>query len=322
MDGVGLEDLSFGGQLGRGVTSKVLLAVLKTDRSQRFAVKTVEKAKIAGQAALARLYREKDLLASLEHPNIVHFYRTLKDEQHLYFVLEHLDGGELLWHMRRSPRGNRVPAESARTCLAALLLALTHLQQKGILYRDIKPTNIMFTRSGRLKLVDFGHAKRMGAGERSTSVSGTPHFQAPEIVRGEPHGLPAQLWALGILIIEMIAGRPPFAERSSGPTLKEQILGEEVDLICLPDAARPLVAALLERDAAVREACFPAGFSNVMKDAWLSDVDWPAIEAGSCVPDFAFALHAEEQLETPGLLPGPPAAPAKVAADDPFADFG
>ena len=188
-----LDALLFGGELGRGVTSKVLLAVLKEDSTQRFAIKTIEKAKIAGQEGLARLYREKDLLGSLDHPNIVRFHRTLKDELHLYFVLEHLDGGELLYHMLRAPRGNRVPAESARICLGALLVALAYLQQSGVLYRDIKPTNIMFSRSGRLKLVDFGHAKRMAPTERSTSVCGTPHFHAPEIVRGEPHGLPAQV---------------------------------------------------------------------------------------------------------------------------------
>ena len=116
----------------------------------------------------------------------------------------------------------------------------------------------------------------------------------------------------------MIAGRPPFQERPSGPPLKEQILGAEVDLICLPEGARPLVGALLERDAAVREASFPVGFRDVMKHPWISELDWPAIEAGNCVPDFDFASHAEEQ--TQGLLPGPPpTAPAGTA--DPFADF-
>ncbi|KAL3931093.1 MAG: hypothetical protein SGPRY_001271 [Prymnesium sp.] len=288
-----LEQLRFGEQLGRGATCKVWLACLQTDSTQRFAVKAVEKAKIAGQLALTHLYREKAILNSADNAGIVRFFCTLKDEHYLYFVLEHLEGGELLWHMRRAPKW-QVPIRSARVCLGGILLALSYLKQMGVLYRDIKPTNIMFTRNGRLKIVDFGHAKCMGMEERSTSLCGTPHFHAPEIVRGEPHGMPAQLWALGVLVVEMMAGRPPFFDRPSSPSLKEQILFASVDLTCLPEEARHLVAGLLERDVSVREASFPLGFESVMLHPWLQELDWVAIEEGQCVPDFDFTRHAEE----------------------------
>ena len=103
-----------------------------------------------------------------------------------------LPGGELLWHMRRSPAG-KLPEETARRCLGAVLQPLRYMQEQGVLYRDLKPTNLIFSRAGRLTLVDLAHAKRIGAGsaewlaERSDSVCGTPHYHAPETVRGDGH---------------------------------------------------------------------------------------------------------------------------------------
>lgn len=123
--------------------------------TRQFALKAIKKASIVGQSQLDRLYREKELLKALDHASVVECHTTLQDETHLYFVLELLSGGELLWHMRRCPQ-RRVPPATARVCLAALLLPLGYMQSMGVLYRDLKPTNIVFSAGGRLKLVDFG----------------------------------------------------------------------------------------------------------------------------------------------------------------------
>ena len=183
-----LADLELGRVLGRGVSGRVL-RVRDRRTAATYALKTIEKSHIKGEAQLTNLYREKELLGALRHPAIVRLHTTLKDEARLYFLLEQLEGGELLWHMRRAPQG-RLPEETARRCLGALLLPLRYMQEQGVLYRDLKPTNALFSRAGRLKLVDFGHAKRLPEWrtERSHSVCGTPHYHAPETVRGEGHG--------------------------------------------------------------------------------------------------------------------------------------
>lgn len=302
-----LDDLDQGEPLGKGATSTVRLALGRDGRP--YALKVIEKANIRGESALARLYREKELLAALSHPGVVDFHTTLKDDARLYFVLELLDGGELLWHMRRAPRRRVVPSQAA-VCLGALLLPLRHMQQQGVIYRDLKPTNVMFTASGRLKLVDFGHAKRIAPGERSTSVCGTLHYHAPEAVRGEAHGMPAQLWALGVLLVEVLTGRPPFWDGEGLPPVREQILAADPDYAPVPEEARPLAAALLALDPAAREASFPAGYADVAAHEWLAQLDWPAVESGARVPDFDFEAHAERVRR---LAPPRAGAPAHAA---------
>ena len=355
-----LDALSLGRVLGRGVSGRVLRAE-HSARSTAYALKTIEKARITGQSQLAQLYREKELLSCLRHPGIVRFHTTFKDDACLYFLLDKLDGGELLWHMRRSP-GGRLPEEAARRCLGALLLPLRYMQEQGVLYRDLKPTNILFSRAGRLTLVDFAHAKRLGPGgsdaaewqrsaaplrtrtraphargcgrapeppdparhpcprsERSDSVCGTPHFHAPETVRGDGHGPPAQLWALGVLLYEVLEGRPPFWEPKPGaaaaadgagaaadapPPLREQILAASPPLEKLPPGPRAVAAALLQADPAARAACFPQGYASVMGLAWLASLPWEALESGECVPQLGFEAHAREWDDLDGTAGG------------------
>ena len=124
-----LADLELGRVLGRGVSGRVL-RVRDRRTAATYALKTIEKSHIKGEAQLTNLYREKELLGALRHPAIVRFHVTLKDEARLYFLLEQLEGGELLWHMRRAPHG-RLPEEAARRCLGALLLPLRYMQARA-----------------------------------------------------------------------------------------------------------------------------------------------------------------------------------------------
>ena len=297
-----LEDLVRGRPTGRGLTCTAILCAQRQTR-ERYVLKVVEKATLS-RNGLDNIYREKEHLSTLTHAGIVRFHRTLKDDACLYFLLEHLDGGTLLWHLRRAA-GGRLAEEAARRVVGGVLLPLRYmLDEAGVLYRDLKPTNIMFTAGGRLKLIDFGHAKKIEAGERSTSICGTPHYHAPETVRGEPHGAMAQLWALGVLLFELLNGTPPFWEAggdAAAPPLREQILAAAPALEKLPDGARPLAAALLTADEADRAAAFPAGYASVAEHAWFGGLDWEALGAGRCVAELDFAAAAAAARADDGL---------------------
>ena len=291
-----LDQLVRGRAIGRGLTCSAVLCAQRETR-ERFVLKVIEKATLS-RNGLDNIYREKEHLSTLTHAGIVRFHRTLKDDACLYFLLEHLDGGTLLWHLRRAA-GGRLAEEAARRVVGGVLLPLRYmLEEAGVLYRDLKPTNIMFTAAGRLKLIDFGHAKKIEAGERSTSVCGTPHYHAPETVRGEPHGAAAQLWALGVLLFEVLNGTPPFWERDaatapSGLTLAAAAAAA-APLRTRSSPHRPRSSGCPRRAAARRRAAhgrrgrprrrLPRRLRGVAEHAWFGGLDWEALGAGAASP--------------------------------------
>ena len=124
-------------------------------------------------------------------------------------------------------------------------------------------------------------------------MCGTPHYHAPEAVRGDGHGLPAQLWAFGVLMVEMLAGRAPFWAAPDNPPLTEQILAAAPDLSMLPETEQALARALFQALPEEREAIFPSGYASVRGHACFGGLDWAAIEAGECVPAFDFRSHSQ-----------------------------
>ena len=116
-------------------------------------------------------------------------------------------GGELFQHLRTE---KFFPEDKVRFYAASIGLALDYLHSKGIIYRDIKPENILIGEDGYLKLIDFGMAKIVKDNEKATSFCGTPEYLAPEIITGEGHNKSADWWSYGILIFEMLCGIPPF----------------------------------------------------------------------------------------------------------------
>lgn len=348
----GLDELLLGRQIGRGLTCTVLVGARRSDGA-RCALKVIERRCVTGEKAALRILREKEaLLAAYDAPGVVRLLGTLKDEARLYFVLEYLNGGELLWHIRRggqrgqSPaavtsgnasvgdeaqglRATGIDAAAARIVTGSVVLALDHLYDRlSLLYRDLKPTNILFTANGVLKLVDFGHAKFITAcpkeAEASSSLIGTRHYHAPEVIRGEAHGVAAQLWALGVLIAEMVDGQPPFWSNDSqsiglyaanGGYRHREDVGQDVhsqlelsilaaapDLGSLPEGPRTLVESLLIPDPTKRLAAWPKVYQSVKSSEWLMGLEWEALSQGKLVANLEYHMHAEEIAEVEGIF--------------------
>ena len=126
---------------------------------------------------------------------------TFQDERNLYILLEFVQGGELFSHLRRA---GRFTSDVARFYAANIILSLEYLHSLDIIYRDLKPENLLLDRHGYIKITDMGFSKFVP--DRTFTLCGTPHFLSPEIIKGTGHGKPADWWAFGVLLFEMLCG--------------------------------------------------------------------------------------------------------------------
>ncbi len=152
---------------------------------------------------------ERRVLGYVDHPFLMKLQYAFQTGRKLYLVLDYCPGGELFFHLSRF---KRFPESVVRFYSAELVLALQHLHDSGIIYRDIKPENILLDRDGHLKLGDFGLAKDgiNQATSGAQSVCGTPEYMAPEVISKAGHGTAVDWWGLGMLMYEMLTGLPPW----------------------------------------------------------------------------------------------------------------
>lgn len=164
----------------------------KKDTGEVFAMKTLKKDVILKLGQRMNTLAERAILEKIRHPFIVHLHYAFQTDEKLYFVIDFLNGGELFFHLRREMKFS----QSRATFYAAeILLALECLHNNGIIYRDLKPENVLLDNEGHLKLTDFGLSKIRKRDELVFSVCGTPEYVAPEIIKGKGYGVEVDFWA-------------------------------------------------------------------------------------------------------------------------------
>jgi len=195
------------------------------------AIKLILKGQFATEQAVLRFRHEINLVAGLDHPNIVPIYDVgLHQGQH-YFVMKFMDGGSL-----KSVAGNRtfmVSKEGQRraaSIMATVARAVHHAHQRGVIHRDLKPANILLAKDGTPAVTDFGLAKSLQGNPGltpSTDVVGTPSYMAPEQAMGKEKGIiQSDVYSLGAVLYELLTGKPPF-EGISGLDTVNQVLHAE-----------------------------------------------------------------------------------------------
>ncbi|MFC2037277.1 serine/threonine-protein kinase, partial [Chloroflexota bacterium] len=166
---------------------------------------------------VTRFRREAKAAARLGHPNIVHIYDTGEANGQHYIAMEYLEGGSLGKRLAAGP----LPLDEAQSILAQVAQALDYAHARGLIHRDIKPANILFSADGRPQVTDFGIA-RAGDGTQLTRtgiIMGTPEYMAPEQAEGQPLDHRADLYALGVVLYQMLTGRAPFRGTTPHATL-------------------------------------------------------------------------------------------------------
>ena len=171
-----------------------------------------------------------------------------------------MPGGEFFRALRT--RG-RLSEPAARFYAAEVVAALAALHGRGVVYRDLKPENLLLDAGGHLKVADFGFAKALPRGGRTYTLCGTPDYLAPEVILNKGHGPSADWWAAGVLIYEMLAGAPPFVEADVGATYRRAVEGRFAVPPHFSAAARDLVRRLLQVDLSQRLGCLAGGVGDI-----------------------------------------------------------
>ncbi|XP_018407287.1 PREDICTED: serine/threonine-protein kinase PAK mbt isoform X1 [Cyphomyrmex costatus] len=190
-------------KIGEGSTGTVCIA---TDKSTNRQV-AVKKMDLRKQQRRELLFNEVVIMRDYHHPNIVEMYNSFLVDDELWVVMEYLEGGALTDIVTHS----RMDESQIATVCSQCLKPLAYLHSQGVIHRDIKSDSILLTADGRVKLSDFGFCAQVSQElPKRKSLVGTPYWMSPEVISRLPYGPEVDIWSLGIMIIEMIDGEPPF----------------------------------------------------------------------------------------------------------------
>ncbi|KNC81270.1 AGC/PKA protein kinase [Sphaeroforma arctica JP610] len=180
--------------LGTGSFGRVLMCK-KKETGQFCAMKIIRKEIVIKLKQVEHTANEKNILACIDCPFIVQMIEFFSDKKSLYFVLEFINGGEMFTHIHRN---RYFTSDVARFFAAETVLAFEYLHNLDIVYRDLKPENLLIDSRGHLRITDFGFAKRVA--DRTWTLCGTPEYLAPEIILSKGYAHAVDWWALGTLI--------------------------------------------------------------------------------------------------------------------------
>uniref|UniRef100_T1JPD0 Protein kinase domain-containing protein n=1 Tax=Strigamia maritima TaxID=126957 RepID=T1JPD0_STRMM len=176
---------------GTGTFGRVCL-VQDVNTDKYYALKVLAIADVLRLKQTDHVKNEKSILTSVRHPFIVNMYWSYHDESFLFMLFEFATGGELFSYLRKA---GRFEVNTSNFYAAEIVSVLEYIHQKAIVYRDLKPENLLLDRDGHLKITDFGFAKKLA--DRTWTLCGTPEYLAPEIIQSKGHNTAVDWWALG-----------------------------------------------------------------------------------------------------------------------------
>ncbi|MBN1567264.1 MAG: serine/threonine protein kinase [Acidobacteria bacterium] len=239
--------------LGAGGMGEVYKAV-HTHLGRVIAVKVLSPGLTDGPA-LQRFYNEADIQASLKHPSVAEYLGFYEYQGRPCILMEYVDGETLAAVIQR--RG-ALPADEALKIQQEITAAIAHFHAQGVVHRDIKTGNIKITSSGQVKILDFGIARHQRADRltRLGAVVGTTEYMAPEQVRGEPAGFATDVWQLGVLFYELLAGHLPFQAATTHEIYLRILSGDFIPIRRLrpdvPDSIGQIVSRCLQKEPSRR----------------------------------------------------------------------
>ncbi|KAE8611687.1 hypothetical protein XENTR_v10012558 [Xenopus tropicalis] len=275
-----IDNFVFHKVLGKGSFGKVLLAELK-GKGEYFAIKALKKDVVLIDDDVECTMVEKRVLAlAWENPFLTHIYCSFQTKEHLFFVMEFLNGGDLMFHIQDK---GRFDLYRATFYASEIICGLQFLHSKGIIYRDLKLDNVMLDKDGHIKIADFGMCKENVYGDNKASTfCGTPDYIAPEILQGLKYTFSVDWWSFGVLLYEMLIGQSPFhgddedelfeSIRQDTPHYPRWITKESKDIL----------ERLFEREPTKRLGVV----GNIKVHPFFKTINWTALERRELEPPF------------------------------------
>ncbi|XP_049820493.1 ribosomal protein S6 kinase 2 beta isoform X2 [Aethina tumida] len=300
--------------LGEGSFGKVFLVrkVVGNDAGTLYAMKVLKKATLKVRDRY-RTKMERNILVDVEHPFIVKLHYAFQTEGKLYLILDFLRGGDLFSRLSKEVMFTE---EDVKFYLAELALALHHLHCLGIIYRDLKPENVLLDADGHIALTDFGLCKLPLEEGKAYSFCGTVEYMAPEVVNRKGHSFAADWWSFGVLMFEMLTGSLPFQGADRKDTMT-QILKAKLGMPAnLSPEAQSLLRVLFKRNPANRLGAGPGGIEDIKNHEFFATIDFealplkktrPPFQPAVCGPEDAY-FDSEFTSKTPKDSPGVPAS--------------
>ena len=269
-----LTNLVFINKLGEGQFGEVLLVANSVTHSL-YALKRVSKIKVQEYDIGTHIINEKNLLMNLNFPFLVKLYKTLKDNEALYFLLNFIQGSELFEFIREIDLMNN---SEAQFYIGTVILVIEYIHEKSIVYRDLKPENMIVDKEGYVNIIDFGTAKLLSSPKmRTNTIIGTPHYMAPEIIRGKGYSLAVDVWSIGIVLFELMCGGVPFGENASSTVeIYKEILNCKIKFPNFfqkeeNNNVMDLITMLLNK---IPEARIKNDFANLKSHPWFDGFPW------------------------------------------------
>lgn len=310
--------------IGHGASAQVYLAD-DVRLGRQVAVKMLHPMLADDLAFYRRFEAEARRAAALSHPNVVAVYDWGEDAEGPYLVTEYLDGGSLADLLGA---GHRLSPSQALLVGLEAARGLAHAHQHGLVHRDVKPANLLFSSDGRLRVADFGVARALAEAaltEPAGATPGTVRYASPEQARGQPVGPPGDVYALALVLVEAVTGAVPFVADTTIGTLMARTespltVGDELGPLrgplehagrLDPDARPDAATFATELLAAAEELPAPAPFPLAGRAVSLLDDDPTLVPGAPGMPE------VEVPLAAPPTLADVPAAPAPSAATRP-----
>uniref|UniRef100_A0A1I8ANT6 Serine/threonine-protein kinase Sgk1 n=1 Tax=Steinernema glaseri TaxID=37863 RepID=A0A1I8ANT6_9BILA len=257
-------------------------------------MKVLDKDHIKKRNEVQHVMAERNVLISnFNHPFLVSMHYSFQTPEKLYFVLDSLNGGELFFHLQQE---KHFKEPRARLYAAEIASALGYLHGMNVIYRDLKPENLLLDRKGHVVLTDFGLCKEgIRPNDTTETFCGTPEYLAPEVILKKPYDRTVDWWCLGTVLYEMLFGLPPFYSQDR-TEMYDRIINQKLTISQLASAnSRDILTNLLQKDRTKRLGAVH-DFKEIQRHPFFKEIDWVKLDRREIKPEFVPPVKDEYDL--------------------------